>query len=229
MNAAQQHDISILLCGATGLVGGECLRLLRADPAFSRVVVISRRPLPPGIRDSGVEEHVVDFERLHDYAEVFRVDQVICALGTTIKKAGSKERFRQVDFGYPLEIARMGIRQGSRHFLLVSSTGAKSRSPFFYLRVKGELEEALLALPYQSTTIVRPSLLVGERSEFRLGEELAKRLGFLLPPGRRPIGASDVAAALVHAAKEDRPGTRIVESRDIPALAAPAIANGRRI
>jgi len=214
---------SILLCGATGLVGGECLRLLATDPAFGRVVVLTRRSLPKellqGVDGSSVEEHVVDFDNLPVHAELFRVDQIVCALGTTIKKAGSRERFRQVDQGIPLAVARQGVEGGAHHYLLVSSLGADPKSRIFYNRVKGQLEKNLSNLPFRSLTVVRPSLLLGERSEFRLGEEIMKRIGFLVPPTYKPVEARDVAAALVHAAREDTPGRRTIESREVPALA----------
>lgn len=213
---------SVLIAGATGLVGSECLRLVSDDPTFGRIVVLTRRPLPARAheRSTKIEEHVIDFDRLATYAQLLRVDQIICALGTTIKKAGSREQFRQVDLGYPLEIARMGVEQGARHFLLVSATGANARSRIFYNRVKGELEDAVRALPYRSITICRPSLLAGERKEFRLGEEIAMRLAFLIPSKYKPVAASDVAAALVEMAKQDAPGRRVIESSEIPSIAA---------
>jgi uncharacterized protein YbjT (DUF2867 family) len=201
---------SILIAGATGLVGRECLGLVLEDPAFSRVVVIARRPLTLAQPSRALEAHVVDFDRLDEHAELFAVDQVLCALGTTIKQAGSQERFRVVDYGYPLALARLGLAHGASHFLLVSALGANARSRIFYSRVKGELEDAVLALPYRSITFARPSLLLGDRIERRLGEEIAKRLAFLVPGRYRPVQARDVAAALVRAAKEDAPGRRLV-------------------
>jgi uncharacterized protein YbjT (DUF2867 family) len=216
------HTKSILLCGATGLVGRHCLPLLSHSPAFGRIVVLTRRPLPPEVlRDLNpekIEEHVIDFHEVLAHAALFRVDQILCALGTTMKQAGSKDRFRQVDFQYPLAMARIGIQEGATHFLLVSAVGANARSRFFYSRVKGELEDALLALPYRSTTIVRPSLLLGERDDFRLGEEIAKRLSFLAPARYKPVAARAVAAALVRAAEENVPGSRIIESDRIGSL-----------
>lgn len=204
-------------------MGGECLRLLAADPAFGRVVILTRRPLPKelleGVDGSRVEAHVVDFDDLPAHAELFRVHQVVCALGTTIKKAGSKERFRQVDQGIPLAVARQGVEEGAHHYLLVSAIGADPESRIFYSRVKGQLEEDLSNLPFRSLTLVRPSLLLGERSEFRLGEEIMKRIGFLVPSTYKPVEARDVAAALLLAARDDAPGRRTVESREIPALA----------
>lgn len=225
-----QDSKSILLCGATGLVGRECLRLLLDDPAFGRVVVLTRRPLPQDISRHGnaskLEAHVVDFEHLDAYAHLLRVDQIICALGTTIKQAGTRERFEQVDFGYPLALARLGAEQGAKDFILVSAIGANARSSFFYNRVKGKLEQAVFALPYRSITMVRPSLLLGERAEFRTGEEIAKRLAFLFPAKYQPVSARAVAAALVQAAKEDQPGRRVIGSDQIRPLADSLEAGG---
>jgi uncharacterized protein YbjT (DUF2867 family) len=166
-----------------------------------------------------VESHLVDFDSLAAAAELFRVDQILCALGTTIRQAGSRERFRLVDYVYPLEAARLGLAGGAKHYLLVSAIGADPRSWVFYSRVKGEVESAILALPYRSVTIARPSLLLGARAEHRLGEQLAKRLAFLLPDKYKPVAGDAVAAALVHAAKDDASGRRIIESKDIRAAA----------
>jgi uncharacterized protein YbjT (DUF2867 family) len=162
----------------------------------------------------------VDFDRLDAHRDALVADQLICALGTTIKVAGSRERFRLVDRDYPLALARLGLEQGVRHFLLVSALGADAHSRVFYNRVKGELEDALAALPLRSLSIVRPSLLLGRRAEFRLGEQVLKRLAFLVPGKYGPVHARDVAAALVRLAKEDAPGRRIVESAELRAWAA---------
>jgi uncharacterized protein YbjT (DUF2867 family) len=210
---------SVLLCGASGLVGGECLRLLVSDPGVERIVLLARRPLvsipgaPCDVKK--VDQRIVDFDRLQDYAGAMNVDQVFCALGTTMKKAGSREAFRKVDLEYPLEIARLARGQGARHFLLVSAKGASASSRIFYNRVKGELEDALSSLGYPALTIIRPSLLLGERAEFRLGERVAERLSFLAPASLRPVPASDVAAALIRAARGDRDGIRTIESSEI--------------
>lgn len=180
--------------------------------------MLTRRPLPRELAQRSVEPHVVDFDNLAAHASLFRVDEIICALGTTIKQAGTEEAFRVVDYHYPLTAARLGHERGARHFLLVSSLGADPGSRVFYSRVKGELESAVRALPYRSVTIVRPSLLLGPRAEHRLGEQIAKRLSFLVPAKYKPVDAHAVAAALVRAAK-DAPGRRVIESREIRALA----------
>jgi len=208
----------VLLAGATGLVGRECLALLTADPSVSGVTALVRRaPDVSTVHHRKLHFEVVDFDRLGLCGERLAADQVVCALGTTIGKAGSREAFRRVDFDYPLALAKLARRQGARHFLLVSALGARAGSRVFYSRVKGELEEAISALGYPSLTIVRPSLLLGQREEFRFGEELGKRMAWLMPAAWKPVQARDVAAALVEAAREDRPGRRVIGSAEIGA------------
>ena len=206
---------SALLVGATGLVGREALRLLLGEPALSRVVALTRRPLSIPDPPATLDARVVDFERLHEHASLFAVDAILCALGTTIRQAGSQERFRRVDFDYALETARLGREGGASHFLLVSALGASARSRVFYSRVKGELEDAVQTLGYPAVTIVRPSLLLGDRSERRLGEILAAPLLRLAPRRYRGVRAADVAAALVRDAVSGGPGVRIIDSGEI--------------
>jgi uncharacterized protein YbjT (DUF2867 family) len=204
---------SVLVVGATGLVGAEVVRQLAADDTVARIVVVARR-IPAGL-PTRVETHAVDFDRLEAHAELFAVDQVICALGTTIRQAGSQAAFRKVDFEYPLTTARLGLRSGARHFLLVSALGANSESGVFYNRVKGELEDRLRSLGYRSVTIARPSLLIGARKEFRLFERLGAVIGEFVPGRYRPVRASAVAKSLVTAARIDAPGLHIIESEEI--------------
>jgi uncharacterized protein YbjT (DUF2867 family) len=206
---------SVTILGATGLVGAECVRQFAQSRRFDRVIAVTRRPLAQDVAQDRVETHVVDFDRLDDAAEYFRVSHIVCALGTTIRQAGSQQRFRRVDHDYPLAAAQIGLRQGARHFLLVSALGANARSRVFYNRVKGEIENAIRALPYRSITIARPSLLLGERTEARLGESIAKRFAWAFPRRYKPVHARDVARALLQAAIEDRPGARVIESSEI--------------
>ena len=213
---------SVALLGATGLVGSHCLTLLARDPAFGRVVVLARRKFAEAMAPR-LEAHIVDFPRLADRPELFAVDQVICALGTTIRAVGgSRQRFREVDFDIPLTAARLAERQGVRHFLLVSALGASAESRVFYSRVKGELEDALRPIAFRALTILRPSLLLGDRATPRLGEEVAKRLGWMVPGRYRPVHARDVAKVLVQCAKRDEPGMHIIESDEIRELALSA-------
>lgn len=205
----------VLLAGATGLVGGESLSRLAADPDVSEVRALVRRPLAPAMRLPKVTEVITDFDRLDDSPAFSDASQVVCSLGTTIRTAGSPDAFRRVDYDYPLALARLARSRGATHFLLVSALGASATSRVFYNRVKGELESAILTLGYPSVTIVRPSLLLGHRPEFRLGEEIARRLAFLTPARYKPVAASQVAEALVGAAREDRPGVRTIENREL--------------
>lgn len=210
---------TVLLLGATGLVGSECLRLLIADPTIDRIVVLVRRPLDRDMNSNKVRAEVVDFDALAARSDLFKVDQIFSALGTTIKQAGSQSAFRRVDLEYPLAAARIGVEQGARHFLLVSVVGASSDSRFFYNRVKGELDDALRTMAYRSVTIVRPSVLMGDRRSPRIAEEIGKRLGWIAPRKYKPVLAATVAAALVQSARDDQPGLRIIESDEIRRIA----------
>ena len=208
----------ILLAGATGLVGGEYLRLLSSDDSVKEIRAIVRRPLPSELRLPNVSVHVVDFNKIEATPDTFKIDQVFCALGTTIRIAGSQEAFRRVDFDYPLKIARLALEQGAQHFLLVSALGANAHSRVFYNRVKGELEEAIGKLGYRSVTIARPFLLLGDRDEFRIGEEIGKRLKWFFPKKWQPVQAARVASALVNASRDDSSGILILENRDLHKL-----------
>ena len=217
---------SAVVIGATGLVGRECVKQLAARPEFERVTALVRRALPDDLQSPRLQTVLIDFDRLDERPDVFQASHVFCALGTTIKQAGSEERFRQVDFEYPLQVARLALAAGARHFLLVSSVGASPTSRGFYLRVKGELERAIVALGFPSVTVVRPSLLLGDRKESRLGEELAIRLSWAFPRKYRAVHVRDVARALVNAAIEDRPGVRIIENAEIIAQPLPVSDSG---
>ena len=207
----------VLLAGATGLVGRECLARLAADPTVAVINAIVRRVPDEVPSTTGkIRYQRVDFDRLDQFPASFEVDQAVCALGTTLRQAGSREAFRRVDHDYALNVARLARAGGARHFLLVSALGADAASKVFYNRVKGELEADVQMLGYPSVTIIRPSILRGDRAEFRLAEEIAKRLGWVAPRRYRPVHAGDVASALAMAAGEDRPGLRVVESDEIP-------------
>lgn len=204
-----------VILGATGLVGRECVTLLARSPAFARITALTRRPDVESPSNPVVQHVVVDFDRLEQSPDAFTASHVFCALGTTIRRAGSRARLRQVDLEYPLRAAELALAAGARHFLLVSSVGASERARGFYLRVKGELERRLVGLGYRSLTIARPSLLLGQRAEFRFGEQLAQQFSWAFPPNYRAVDASDVARALVGAAMEDRPGVRVIENVEI--------------
>lgn len=214
-----------LLLGASGLIGGHCMEQLLADPEYTQVTVLVRQPLPQS--HARLTQRVVNFDRLHEAADAFRVTDVFCCLGTTIKTAGSQEAFRRVDFTYPTESARLAWQQGATQFLLVSSLGADAKSRVFYSRTKGEVERAIAASELTSVQIFRPSLLLGQRTEIRTGERFAEKVGralsvFLLGPLRkyRPIEAQAVATAMIAIAKQQQPGLHIYESDRIAQIAA---------
>lgn len=215
-----------LLLGASGLVGGHCLDLLLQDDVYDAVTILIRKQLPQS--HPKLTQHPVNFDQLRDDTDFFQVDDVFCCLGTTIKKAGSQEAFRKVDFTYAYDAAQLAANNSATHFLLVSSLGADANSSVFYSRIKGELEKAVSALPFPAVSIFQPSLLLGERSEFRFGERLAepvlKVLSFLLiGPLRkyRPIEARTVAAAMIKIAKSQTQGLKIYESDQIQELGKP--------
>jgi uncharacterized protein YbjT (DUF2867 family) len=144
---------------------------------------------------------------------------VFCALGTTIAKAGSKAKFREVDFEYPQRLAQLLQDAGATHFSIVSALGASRTSPFFYSRVKGEVEQALRGMGWPSLAIFRPSVIAGERGESRPLERVSEHLLRFAPATWRPVAATDIAAAMVAVALASPPGVTVVESRDIAAKA----------
>lgn len=158
---------SALVVGATGLVGTELVKLLCNDEKYDMVKVIVRRPLT--YSHPKLVVLVREFEHITQ-EDVGEVKDVFCCLGTTIKKAGSRETFKKVDFTYPQSIAALAKKQKVEHFLIISAMGADENSSFFYSRVKGLIEKELIAMDFPQLSILRPSLLTGERNEFRLGE-----------------------------------------------------------
>lgn len=220
--------VRVLLAGATGLVGQQALRQLLADPMVGEVRALVRRALTPAQLLGGVGRSeqadlvgadmaklricVADFDHLADHADWFAVDWVCCALGTTIKQAGSQVAFRRVDFDYPLQIARLAQAQGASRLMLVSTVGAHARSRVFYSRVKGELEDAIRALGLPHVSVAQPSLLAGDRAEFRLGERLALALACLMPPAYKPVQAAKVAAGLLASARQGQAGWHVLNN-----------------
>ncbi|KGK88121.1 oxidoreductase [Desulfosporosinus sp. HMP52] len=202
---------SALLLGASGLVGGELLNCLLSAPEYEKVQILVRKPL--GFKHLKLEEHVIEFENLAQHKECFKVDDVFCCLGTTIKKAGNRKDFKKVDVEYPLEISKLAKEFGAVKFLVVSSMGADLHSKVFYSRMKGLLEENLKEIGFDSLHIFRPSLLLGDRKEVRLGESaaevLAKGISFAFV-GRlkkyKPIEAKTVALGMYKAAQGKETG-----------------------
>lgn len=208
--------MKLLLLGATGLVGSRVLDLALADPQITTVTAPIRRPLPSR---PGLVAPIVDFDSLPQDPSIWAADAVICALGTTLKVAGSRERFYRVDHDYPLATARLARAHGARTFVLNSAKGSDVKSLFFYSRVKGETERDILALGFERTVIVRPGLIDGPRPEPRPMEEWAGRvLSVLKPVLPRSMQANTpevIARAMLDAAKSAAPGVTVVPSEKL--------------
>ena len=207
---------TLLLVGATGLVGRHALQLALEDSRIVQIVAPTRRPLD---HHPKLQNPLVDFARLPDDADWWRATGVICALGTTQAKAGSAEAFRKVDHDYPLQIAQHARQAGAQRFALCSSTGADATSRFTYLRTKGQLEDDLGKLGFPSVTILRPGFLEGSRDDHRpleiVAGKILSRLRPLIPRRYRMSPATAVARLLVDAAVAGLPGRHIVEAEDI--------------
>lgn len=203
-----------LVAGATGLVGGHLLRLLDAGSDWSEVRVIGRRP--PS-RDTGKIRFISsDFSDLPSHAADLAVDDVFCCLGTTIRAAGSQPAFERVDYHMVVDLARAAHKAGAKRFLVVSAVGASASSPAFYSRVKGRMEKAVREIPFEAVHVVRPSLILGERSERRPAEKIAQQLAPLLSPlllgplaKYRVVKAEDIAAALLKLARRPAKGAQV--------------------
>lgn len=205
--------LNLLLLGATGAVGQQLLHQALQDSRIARVIAPTRRPLPAHPK---LENPITDFAagEIPGYA----VDAVVCALGSTIKKAGSREAFAAIDRDLPIQIAKRAKAAGASRFALNSSLGA-SHSGNFYLRTKAEAEDGIRQLGFASVTIVRPSLIEARRAEPRLAETVglavARLLGGLIPRRYRPVKAEAIAATLLEAAIQGRPGETVIESEAI--------------
>jgi uncharacterized protein YbjT (DUF2867 family) len=210
-----------LVAGATGLIGSELLTLLLADPIYDKVIAITRKPLETS--HPKLVNVVISFDELEASKQDIKGDDVFCCLGTTMKKAGSKEKFRKVDFEYPLALANVTLQMGASKFLLVSAMGAHRKSAFYYNQVKGEVEEAIGQVGYPAFHIFRPSLLLGKRDEHRSGEEAAKTFyklfDFLIPKRIKGIHGRAVAAAMIHHAKTNSTGNFIHDSGSMQSFA----------
>ncbi|PXW79128.1 uncharacterized protein YbjT (DUF2867 family) [Blastomonas natatoria] len=204
---------TILIAGATGLVGRITLSLALHDPRVAQVIAPTRSALAP---HSKLVNPIVDYEALPADADWWRCDMVICALGTTRAKAGSAEAFHRIDHDYPLMIATHARAHGARAFALVSAIGADAGSRLLYNRTKGEVEASIGALDYPSYTVVRPGLIGGQRQEFRAMERLSDAvltlLGPVLPRAWRISPAENIASALIEAAVTAAPGRHIVSA-----------------
>lgn len=206
-----------LVAGATGLIGNQLIDLLLKDDAYTVVKAVTRTTL--NITHPKLENIVIDFDTMAEHKELLKADDVFCCLGTTIKKVKTKERFRKVDFDYPLELARITKENGATKFLLISALGADKKSAVFYNQVKGEVEEAIQQIGFDAYHIFRPSLLLGDRAEQRSGEDAAKfvfkYLGFIVPEKYKGIESIKIARAMQAKAAQQQTGNYSYESKEL--------------
>jgi len=212
-----------LVIGSSGLIGSHLVIQLLSNPNFDKVIVFNRRPCL--ILHPKIEEHLNDFNDLKPIEPFVKGDVMFCTMGTTIKKAGSKEAFRLVDVVYPKQFAQMALNNQVKQFLLISSLGADLESTNFYLKTKGEIETFLQQSAFNSVSTLRPSLLLGDRKEFRLGEKLATYILpvlslFLIGPFKKykAIEAKIVAKAMVEIALQNKPGFTIYPSDELQTI-----------
>lgn len=213
-----------LIIGSTGLIGSQLLNSLLESKDYDKVITFVKRD--SGKQHPKLSQHIIDFDQPQSYQELIAGDDFFCTIGTTIKKAGTKEDFKKVDFEYPQQFASLASKNKVKNFLLISSLGADKSSKNFYLKTKGEIENFLKNSDFESVSILRPSLLLGNRKEFRLGERVAgvfmKTVSFLFfgkLKKYKPIESKTVAKALLMIARENKKGFHIYESDVIQNIA----------
>ncbi len=206
-----------LLLGASGLTGQVLLQLLLADPLYRSVIIYVRKTVR--MDHPKLIQQVVDYEKLDTATQA---DDVFCCLGTTIKKAGTQTAFRQVDLVYPQKVAELQKQAGSKRFLLISAVGADTNSSIFYSKIKGQVEKAIESLNYAGTYIFRPSLIMGERAERRVGEKIAMAIAKIIGPllvgpfkKYQPVSALSIAKAMQNAAHHYEEGVHYISSDEI--------------
>jgi len=212
-----------IIAGATGLVGKQLLNGLLENNRYKKVISLVRNKVP--LNHPKLEQIVIDFDKLDEVAPKLQGEDFFCCLGTTMKKAGSKENFAKVDYLYPVNLASIAQKNKAEKYLLISAMGANKDSKFFYNKVKGEVEEGVSGKNIESIFIFRPSLLMGEREEERMGEKIATKVVaplsrlFIGPLEKyKPIHAKEVADGMIKMANKDLKGQHIIDSEDIKAL-----------
>jgi len=213
-----------IIIGSTGLIGSHLLNLILDSNDYLNVITFVKRDT--GIKHKKLTQHIIDFDKPETYKELVVGDDFFCTIGTTIKKAGSKEAFRKVDFEYPRQFAAYALQNKDKQFLIISSLGADSNSGNFYLKTKGEIQDFLKDSKIESVAVLQPSLLLGDRKEFRLGEKIGaffmKTLSFMFLGNLKKykaIEAKTVAKAMLTIAQQNNSGFKIYESDVIQEIA----------
>ncbi|MCC8363829.1 NAD(P)H-binding protein [Lysobacter sp. A6] len=205
--------MKLLVLGSTGLVGRHVLAQALAHPHVDKVIAPVRRPIEAQPK---LFAPVVDFDALPADAPWWQADAVICALGTTMRIAGSEDAFRRVDHDYPLAAAQLAHAHGTPTYVLNSSTNADRNARVFYLRVKGETEHDIAQVGFRSLTLVRPGLIEGDRDEFRAGERIGiavlRAFGGVVPKRWRTNPADRIAATMLDAALDPQAGVHVIGS-----------------
>lgn len=206
-----------LIAGGTGLVGRHLVGLLVETKEFDEIKVLVRKGSTHKLKGVSVIE--LDYDQLSDAKSQLGAEVVFCCLGTTMKKAGSKEQFHRVDFTYPYELATLSLNNGSQQFNIITAAGANANSMFFYNRVKGEVEIAISKLGFHNINIFRPSLLLGQRDDPRIAERIGAAVAKGINPllfgsfkKHRAIEAETVARAMVNVSLENRNGIQVISS-----------------
>ena len=209
-----------IVIGATGLIGNYCLEELLQQESYAEIISFTRKPL--NISHPKHKNQVIDFDKLENYKSQIIATDVYCCLGTTIGTAGSQEAFKKVDYEYPVKFAQVAKENGTEQYIVISSLGANKNASTFYLKTKGEMEEALKKINFPSLLILRPSILLGPRKEFRFGELIGKfimqALGILFIGSLKKykgIHAKKVAHAMIKYAQHSSKRMRILESTEI--------------
>jgi len=213
-----------LIIGSTGLIGSQLLEILLASTEYSAVITFVKRD--SGIRHPKLKQHLIHFDNPESYEKFVIGDDFFCTIGTTIKKAGSQEAFRTVDFCYPKTFASIAMQNNVKQFLIISSIGANAKSGNFYLKTKGDIQDFLKGCHFESVSVLQPSLLLGKRKEFRLGEKMGaffmNLFSFVFIGSSRkykPIQSEAVAKAMFNFAQKNKPGFNIYESDVIQEIA----------
>lgn len=208
---------SALIIGSTGLIGSELVNLLLDSNDYTKVLTFVKRD--SGIKHPKLTQYVIDFDKPETYKDLVVGDDFFCTIGTTIKKAGSQNAFRKVDFEYPKQFAAFALDNKVKQFLIISSLNADAMSGNFYLKTKGEIQDFLKNCAFESVAVLQPSLLLGNRTEFRLGEKVGaffmKAFSFVFQGNLKkykPIEGKTVAKALLKIAQKNVKGFKIYES-----------------
>lgn len=213
-----------IVFGGTGLIGGKVIEELLNSPEYARILVFTRQKIDIPEKDK-VVNHIVDFEKIESFKNQITGDDLFICLGTTIKKAGSVSKMEETDRDLPVSLADAALKNGTKRIAVVSSIGANEKSSNYYLRIKGEMEKSIYPMDFISVSILRPSLLLGDRKEKRTGESVSKifmkifgKLLFGSLRKFRAIEAKDVAKAMIWIINNNT-GKEIYESDKIQEIA----------